>query len=112
MFGFTLVEYLFIMALIVFLVGFCTFAIGVVILVKRSANRELNTLANQTAQIAQKGLTDGISGLLGNASTLITAMNDLVHTQNGVGSFLIIIGLLMVVASIALALFLSGKPIN
>jgi len=81
----------------------------VIILIRRSANRELNALATQTAQIAQKGLSDGLSGLLGNASTLITAMNDLVHTQNGVGSFLILIGLFMVIASIGLALYLSGK---
>ncbi len=109
MFGVSLMDILFMMSIIVFLAGFVTFAVGVIILIRRSANRELNTIASQTAQIAQKGITDGLSGLIGNASSLINAMNDLIHTQNGVGSFLIIVGLLMVIASIGLALYLSGK---
>jgi hypothetical protein len=49
-------DILFMMSIIVFLAGFVTFAVGVIILIRRSANRELNTIASQTAQIAQKEL--------------------------------------------------------
>lgn len=109
MFGVTFQQLLFGMAGLGFLAGLITFWVGVDVLVKRSSNRELNAIANQTAQLAQKGLTDGLSGLVGNASTLINALNQLVHTQNGVGSFLIIIGLMLMVSSALLVLYLVNK---
>jgi hypothetical protein len=107
MFGYSFLELLFMMAVIVFVAGFCTFGVGVLVFVRRSANRELSAIANQTAQLAHKGLADGLSGLVGNASTLINALNQLVTTQNGVGSFLILIGLVLILASVGLALFLT-----
>lgn len=111
MFGYTFHELLFAMAVVIFAAGFITFWVGVYILVARSANRELTAITKQTIQMAQKGITDGLSGLVGNASTLITALNQLVHTQNGVGSFLIIIGLALMVASTSLALYLFTKSV-
>lgn len=111
MFGYTFHELLFAMAVVIFTAGFITFWVGVYVLVKRSANRELTAITKQTIQMAQKGITDGLSGLVGNASTLITALNQLVHTQNGVGSFLIIIGLALMVTSTGLALYLFTKSI-
>jgi hypothetical protein len=110
MFGYTFHELLFAMAVIIFVAGFITFWVGVFVLVWRSANKDLNAIANQTAQIAQKGITDGIAGLVGNTSSLISALNQLVHTQNGVGSFLIIIGLVLMIGSTSLALYFSNRP--
>jgi hypothetical protein len=110
MFGYTIQELLFAMAGVVFIAGFITFWVGVLVLVRRSANADLNAIASQTAQIAQKGITDSIAGLVGNASALINALNELVHTQNGVGSFLIIIGLVLMTAGTGLAMYLYNKP--
>ncbi len=109
MFGYTFHELLFAMSVVIFGVGFLTFWVGVYVLVRRSAKRELNAIANQTAQLAQKGITEGLAGLVGNTSSLINALNELVHTQNGVGSFLIIIGLALMIAGTVLALFLFTK---
>jgi hypothetical protein len=75
-----------------FLLGICTFLTGVLILVAGSWWRDLRTLTAQTTRIAQKGLAEEISGLVGNASVLLTSINDLVHTTTGIGVFLTIIG--------------------
>jgi hypothetical protein len=111
MFGYTFHELLFLMAVVIFAAGFITFWVGVIVLVRRSANRELNAIASQTAQIAQKGITDGITGLIGNTSSLITALNQLVHAQNGVGSFLVVVGLILIIAAASLAFYFTNKPV-
>jgi hypothetical protein len=75
-----------------FLLGIGTFLTGVLILVAGSWWRDLRTLTAQTTRIAQKGLAEEISGLVGNASVLLTSINDLVHTTTGIGVFLTLIG--------------------
>jgi len=78
-----------------FLMGISTFLTGVLILVAGSWWRDLRTLTAQTSRIAQKGLAEEISGLVGNASVLLTSINDLVHTTTGIGVFLTITGLIL-----------------
>ncbi len=90
-----------------FLLGFGTCCIGVLILVAGSWWRDLRTLTAQTSRIAQKGLTEEISGLVGNASALLTSINDLVHTTTGIGVFLTITGFLMMCVTFWLALTLG-----
>ena len=75
-----------------FLMGIGTFLTGVLILVAGSWWRDLRILTAQTTRIAQKGLAEEISGLVGNASVLLTSINELVHTTTGIGVFLTIIG--------------------
>jgi hypothetical protein len=53
----------------------------------------LKSLATQTAQIAQKGLAEEISGLVGNASSLLITINEMMRTTTGIGVFLTVIGL-------------------
>lgn len=78
---------------ILFLVGLGTFIVGVYTLTVRAAAAELKTLATQTARLAQKGLAEDVSGLVGNATSLLDAMNQLVRTQRGVGLLLAMLGL-------------------
>jgi hypothetical protein len=78
-----------------FLLGIGTFLTGVLILVAGSWWRDLRTLTAQTSRIAQKGLAEEISGLVGNASALLNSINDLVHTTTGIGVFLTITGLIL-----------------
>jgi hypothetical protein len=44
------------MAIGIFIVGVLSFAIGIYFLIARSAGKEVRALANQTAQLAKKGL--------------------------------------------------------
>lgn len=81
------------MAGFMFLLGIITFTTGVVILITRAWGRDLKSLATQTAQIAQKGLAEEISGLVGNASSLLITINEMMRTTTGIGVFLTVIGL-------------------
>jgi hypothetical protein len=90
-----------------FVIGVFTFWIGVIILVSRTTGRDVRTIASQTTRLAQKGLAEEIAGLVGNASTLLSALNDLVRTAAGIGIFLTVTGLLLMASSIWLVLRIS-----
>jgi hypothetical protein len=81
-----------------FILGSITFMIGVAILVTGAWRRDLRSLTYQTTQLAQKGLTEEISGLVGNTSNLLNTLNDMVRTATGIGVFLTVSGgLLMLI---------------
>ena len=88
-------QLILIMAVILFGLGILTSVTGVIILATRAAGRDIRTLANQTTQLAQKGLAEDVAGLVGNASALLEAMNKLVRTTAGVGVFLTLFGLVL-----------------
>jgi len=78
-----------------FLLGMLTFIGGILILAFRTSGTDIQTLAAQTARLAQKGLAEEVAGLVGNASDLVDAMNQLVRTTRGIGIFLVVTGILM-----------------
>ncbi len=87
----------------IFLLGSITFLLGLAILMYGAWGKDLRTIADQTTTLAQKGIAEEISGLVGNASTLMSTLNDLVRTSNGIGFYLTIIGgLLMLLSSVVL----------
>jgi hypothetical protein len=87
----------------IFLLGSITFLLGLAILMYGAWGKDLRTIADQTTKLAQKGIADEISGLVGNASTLMTTLNDIMRTSNGIGFYLTIIGaLLMFLSSLVL----------
>lgn len=95
---------LMIMAGTLFTLGVITFIAGVVILVTRAASGDLKTLAAQTTRLAQKGIAEEMAGLVGNASSLVDAMNQLVRTTAGIALLMILMGLLLMGAASYLAL--------
>jgi len=78
-----------------FLLGMTTFIGGILILAFRASGSDVKALAAQTARLAQKGLAEEVSGLVGNASDLVDAMNQLVRTTAGIGIFMVVAGILM-----------------
>src|SRR5512139_1090740 len=87
----------------IFLLGSITFLLGLAILMYGAWGKDLRNIADQTARLAQKGIAEEISGLVGNASTLMTTLNDLMRTSNGIGFYLTIVGaLLMFLSSLVL----------
>jgi hypothetical protein len=90
-----------------FLLGAITLLIGILLLVTRSAGKEVRALATQTAQLAKKGIAEDVAGLVGNASNLLSATNDLVRTSAGIGVFLAILGFLLMTAATWLVLKIS-----
>jgi len=87
-----------------FVLGIVTFVGGVTVLIYRVTGRHLRTLATQTTQMAQKGVTEEVAGLVGNASSLLDSLNQLLKTTAGVGVFLCILGLIMVGSACWLAI--------
>lgn len=92
------------MAVSMFVIGLVSIGAGVFLLVTKIIGEDVKTIARQTTQIAQKGLADDIAGLVGNASSLIEGLNQLVKTTSGIGTFLVVVGIVIVVASFLMAL--------
>lgn len=88
-----------IMAVALFVLGLIAVAISIFILFKKVMGDEVKAIANQTSKLAQKGIAEDVSGLVGNASALIMALNQLVRTSSGVGIFLTILGGIMIGAA-------------
>jgi hypothetical protein len=72
---------------------------GILTLVFRISGKDVHTLASQTLRLAQKGVADEVSGLVGNASALLEALNQLVRTTTGIGVFLILVSLMLFAGS-------------
>jgi hypothetical protein len=90
-----------------FILGVITLIIGILVLVTRSAGKEVRTLATQTARLAKKGIAEDVAGLVGNASNLLSATNELVRTSAGIGVFLTILGFLLMAIATWLVLKIS-----
>ncbi|MGD8458155.1 MAG: hypothetical protein PVF83_17395 [Anaerolineales bacterium] len=83
----------------IFGLGIFSFVMGIIVLVTKAMGKDVQKLATQTAKLAQKGITDDITGLVGNASALMTALQEMVKTVTGIGLFLIVLGItLMAIA--------------
>jgi len=104
MFPITVNDIILTMAACLFLMGLVSIGIGLFILITKVFSGDLKTIANQTAKLAQKGISDDMSGLVGNASVLIDALNQMVKTASGVALFMIIIGFLQILAAYYLVL--------
>jgi hypothetical protein len=91
---------------LLFLIGMVTFIAGVLILAFRTSSSDVKALAAQTARLAQKGLAEEVAGLVGNATSLVDAMNQLVRTTRGVGIFLMVMGMLMMGVACWLAIMI------
>jgi len=94
--SFNVSDIFLLMAIISFGMGALSFIAGIIVLLSRTMNKDIHTLAAQTNRLAQKGIIDGVAGLVGNASTLLNATNQLVRTSTGIGAFLMIIGFIFI----------------
>lgn len=90
-----------------FLIGLITFATGVTVLIIRSIGQDTRSISKSIAQITNKGIADDISGLVGNASALMTATTNLIQTTKGIGVFLVISGSVFMLLGITLTLYLG-----
>jgi len=93
------------------LLGMFAFIAGVLILALRTASTDIKTLAVQTTRLAQKGLAEDISGLVGNASTLLDSMNQMVRTTRGVGILLALLGMCLMGLACYFALQIFKVPL-
>lgn len=80
---------------VIFLLGIICVVISIIILARQAMNKNIRTIAESTAKLAQKGLADGVSGLVGNASMLLSSLNDLTQSNTGIGIFFVFLGLVL-----------------
>lgn len=99
MFPDTARDFVFLLGGCLALLGVLSTATGIIILATRTSGKDVHTLANQTSNLAQKGLAEDVAGLVGNASALVDSLNQLVRTSAGIGIFLVIFGFVMLVAA-------------
>ncbi len=92
-------DFYFTMAGLLLLLGVVCFLMGLITLASRVLGSDIQRLATQTAKMIQKGISEEIAGLVGNAATLIESLNQLVHTTAGIGVFLMLVGMLLILAS-------------
>jgi hypothetical protein len=104
MFSMTVNDFLLTMAISLLAGGMIMLGVGVFIMVKKLMGKELQNISEQTTKLAQKGITDDISGLVGNAGSLIDSLNNLTKTTAGVGIFIVLIAFLLLGAAYALVL--------
>jgi len=88
-----------IISYILFGLGVLCLILRIVILARQAMGKNIQTIANQTTKLAEKGITDGVSGLVGNASLLISSLNDLSRSNTGIGIFFVFLSLVLLAAA-------------
>ncbi len=87
------------MSVSLFIIGVASVGIGVFILISKVVSDDLRVIADQTVRMAQKGIAEDVVGLVGNASSLLDSLNQLVQTTSGVGMFLFLCGFGLILAA-------------
>jgi hypothetical protein len=99
MFPLSIDDLLLTISAVLFLMGVVTIGAGVVILVTKVMGGDIKQITEQASQLAQKGVAEDVSGLVGNASKLVDSLNDLVRTASGIGIFMVIIGFVLMTSA-------------
>lgn len=89
----TAFEFQLTLATVLFALGIIVMIISIFILTRQAIGRNIQTIAAQTTKLAEKGITENIAGLVGNASALINALHDLSKTNTGIGVFMVFLGI-------------------
>jgi hypothetical protein len=100
-------SFVMVMSISLFVCGVVSMGIGVYILVSKVIGGDLKVIAEQTKKLGEKGISEDVAGLVGNASSLIDALNQLVKTTSGIGVFLIMIGFLLMLSAYYILLRLA-----
>lgn len=82
--------------------GLISFITGFIVLLTRVLGKGITQIAKQTQNVVQKGITEEIASIIGNASVLIESLNQMVTTAAGIGVFLMVLGVLLMASSFAL----------
>jgi hypothetical protein len=95
MFELTANDFVFTLAGIVLFLGVVAFIIGLFTLAFKITSGDYAKISSQSAKLINKGLTDDVSDLMGNASSLLESLTQMSKTRAGVGMFLIIVAFVL-----------------
>jgi uncharacterized membrane protein len=87
------------MATIVFFIGVVVLLAGIIILIVQSSGKNVKTVSESVSKLAQRGIAEDVAGLVGNASSLMNSMNEVVRSSAGIGITLIFTGMALMAAA-------------
>ena len=99
MFQLTANDFVLTLAGIVLFLGVISFIVGLFILAFKITTGDFSKISSQSAKLMSKGLTDDISDLIGNASSLLESLTQMSKTRAGVGMFLVIVSFVLFIVA-------------
>ena len=99
MFELTANDFVLTLAGIVLFLGVISFIVGLFILAFKITTGDFSKISSQSAKLMSKGLTDDVSELMGNASSLLESLTQMSKTRAGVGMFLIIVSFVLFIVA-------------
>ena len=81
----------------VLVLAIISFLVGLFTLTFKMSSGEFSEISAHSAKIMSKGLTDDVSELVGNASSLLESIAAMTKTKAGVGIFLIIVSFVFLI---------------
>lgn len=99
MFELTANDFVLTLAGIVLFLGVISFIVGLFILAFKITTGDFSKISSQSAKLMSKGLTDDVSDLMGNASSLLESLTQMSRTRAGVGMFLIIVSFVLFIVA-------------
>jgi len=100
-------QFMMTMALVLFFCGLITIIVGILILSSQALGQNVKAIATQVTKLGQKGISEDISGLVGNASSLLNALDELVRSTAGIGIILVLISFILFAATYGVVLNLK-----
>jgi len=99
MFELTANDFVLTLAGVILFLGVISFIVGLFTLAFKITSGDFAKISNQSAKLMGKGLTDDVSDLMGNASSLLESLTQMSKTKAGVGMFLIIVAFVLFIAA-------------
>jgi len=99
MFQLTANDFVLTLAGIILFLGVVSFIVGLFTLAFKIASGDFAKISSQSAKLMNKGLTDDVSDLMGNASSLLESLTQMSRTKAGVGMFLIIVAFVLFIVA-------------
>ncbi len=99
MFELTANDFVLTLAGIVLFLGVISFIVGLFILAFKITTGDFSKISSQSAKLMSKGLTDDVSDLMGNASSLLESLTQMSKTRAGVGMFLVIVSFVLFIVA-------------
>lgn len=85
-----------ILSIVLLGMGVVTFIVGIFTLAFKINSEDFNEISSQTAKLLNKGISEDISTMVGNASSLLQSINEMAKTKAGVGMFLLIVAFILI----------------
>jgi hypothetical protein len=96
MFGLSANNLVLILSIVILGMGVIAFIVGIFTLAFKINSEDFNEISSQTAKMMNKGISEDVSTMVGNASSLLQSINEMAKTKAGVGMFLLIVAFILI----------------